>query len=52
MGLCQGRVCSRNVAEIVAGLTGCNVSDEERIASSNRPIAAPISLGLLGDGKK
>ena len=52
MGLCQGRVCSRNVAEIVAGLTGCSVSDEERIASSNRPIAAPISLGLLGDGKK
>jgi len=52
MGLCQGRVCSRNVAEIVAGLTKCSVTDEERIASSNRPIAAPIALGLLGDGKK
>ena len=52
MGLCQGRVCSRNVAEIVAGLTKCSVTNEERIASSNRPIAAPISLGLLGDGKK
>lgn len=52
MGLCQGRVCSRNVSEIVAGLTGCTVSDSERIVSSNRPIASPISLGLLGDGKK
>lgn len=52
MGLCQGRVCSRNVSEIVAGFTNCTVSDAERIASSNRPIANPISLGLLGDGKK
>ena len=52
MGLCQGRVCSRNVSEIVAGLTSCKVSDAERIASSNRPIASPIALGLLGDGKK
>jgi hypothetical protein len=52
MGLCQGRICSRNVSEIVAGLTHCAVSNGERIASSNRPIASPISLGLLGDGKK
>ena len=52
MGLCQGRVCSRNVSELVAGFTHCTVSDSERIASSNRPIASPISLGLLGDGKK
>jgi NADPH-dependent 2,4-dienoyl-CoA reductase/sulfur reductase-like enzyme len=52
MGLCQGRMCSRNVAEIVAGLTHCPVSKDERIALSNRPIAAPISLGQLGDGKK
>jgi NADPH-dependent 2,4-dienoyl-CoA reductase/sulfur reductase-like enzyme len=50
MGLCQGRVCSRNVSEIVSGFTHCAVSDSERIASSNRPIASPISLGLLGDG--
>jgi NADPH-dependent 2,4-dienoyl-CoA reductase/sulfur reductase-like enzyme len=52
MGLCQGRICSRNVSEIVAGLTQCVVTNEERIASSNRPIAIPISLGQLGDGKK
>ena len=52
MGLCQGRVCSRNVSEIVAGLTHCPITDGERIALSNRPIASPISLGLLGDGKK
>lgn len=52
MGLCQGRICSRNVSELVAGLTHSTVSESERIASSNRPIASPISLGLLGDGKK
>lgn len=52
MGLCQGRICSRNVSELVAGITHCSVTDAERIASSNRPIAQPISLGLLGDGKK
>lgn len=50
MGLCQGRVCSRNVSEIIAGENGCKVTDQERISYSNRPIAAPISLGVLADG--
>ena len=50
MGLCQGRMCSRNVSDIVSGITGCAVTDSERIAGSNRPIAAPISLGQLSDG--
>ncbi|CAB4743779.1 unannotated protein [freshwater metagenome] len=50
MGLCQGRVCSRNVSDLVAGTTKCAVSRNERLAASNRPIAAPISLGVLGDG--
>ena len=50
MGLCQGRMCSRNVSDIVSGITGCAVTDAERIAGSNRPIAAPISLGQLSDG--
>ena len=50
MGLCQGRVCSRNVSDLVAGTTKCSVSRNERLAASNRPIAAPISLGVLGDG--
>lgn len=52
MGMCQGRVCSRNVMEIVADCQGQQVTDSERIAGSFRPIAAPISLGLLGDGLK
>jgi thioredoxin reductase len=52
MGLCQGRVCSRNVSEIIAEESGCKVLDQERISYSNRPIAAPISLGLLADGIK
>jgi NADPH-dependent 2,4-dienoyl-CoA reductase/sulfur reductase-like enzyme len=50
MGLCQGRVCSRNVSEVIAGESGCKVLDQERISYSNRPIAAPISLGILADG--
>jgi NADPH-dependent 2,4-dienoyl-CoA reductase/sulfur reductase-like enzyme len=50
MGLCQGRICSRNVSDLVAGTTRCPVSRNERLAASNRPIAAPISLGVLGDG--
>ena len=52
MGLCQGRVCSRNVSEIIAWESGCKVLDQERISYSNRPIAAPISLGVLADGIK
>jgi NADPH-dependent 2,4-dienoyl-CoA reductase/sulfur reductase-like enzyme len=50
MGLCQGRICSRNVAEVIGASKELSVSDSERIAYSNRPIAAPISLGTLGDG--
>lgn len=52
MGMCQGRICSRNVMEIVADCHGHLVTDSERISSTFRPIAAPISLGLLGDGLK
>lgn len=52
MGMCQGRICSRNVSEIIATQTQCEVSEQERIAYSNRPIAAPISLGALSDGIK
>lgn len=50
MGLCQGRVCGRNVSEIVASHRGSQVSDDERKFGTLRPIAAPISLGELGDG--
>ena len=50
MGMCQGRICSRNVMEIVANCLGRKVTEAERISSSYRPIASPISLGLLGDG--
>lgn len=52
MGLCQGRVCARNVSDLVASQLGIDVSDVERVAAHNRPIAAPLSLGLLGDGRK
>ena len=52
MGMCQGRICSRNVSEIIASQTQCEVTDHERIGYSNRPIAAPIALGALADGIK
>jgi NADPH-dependent 2,4-dienoyl-CoA reductase/sulfur reductase-like enzyme len=51
MGLCQGRMCSRSVSDLVAEIRGCPISDTERIGASNRPIAAPISLGELGNSK-
>lgn len=50
MGLCQGRVCGRNVSEIVAHHTAQKVQNSERISGSTRPLAGPISLGELGDG--
>jgi D-hydroxyproline dehydrogenase subunit alpha len=50
MGLCQGRICARAVSELIGGVTGAPVNSGERIAASNRPISAPITLGLLGDG--
>jgi NADPH-dependent 2,4-dienoyl-CoA reductase/sulfur reductase-like enzyme len=50
MGLCQGRVCGRNVSEIVAEHTKQKVHNSERIAGVTRPLAGPISLGELGDG--
>lgn len=52
MGMCQGRICSRNVSEIIASQTRCEVSEQERIGYSNRPISAPISLGALANGIK
>ena len=50
MGLCQGRVCGRNVSEIVACHLSRDLTAEERINTAQRPLAAPISLGELGDG--
>ena len=51
MGLCQGRVCARNVNDVVATHIGAEISDTEKISAHNRPIAAPLPLGLLADGK-
>jgi NADPH-dependent 2,4-dienoyl-CoA reductase/sulfur reductase-like enzyme len=51
MGLCQGRVCARNVNDLVATQIGTEISDIEKISAHNRPIAAPLTLGLLADGK-
>jgi NADPH-dependent 2,4-dienoyl-CoA reductase/sulfur reductase-like enzyme len=42
LGLCQGRICGRNVAEL------CGIPDSSR-AFSRRPIAEPIRLGELAE---
>ncbi|WP_405062568.1 FAD-dependent oxidoreductase [Kribbella sp. NBC_01505] len=41
LGLCQGRVCSRNVAELLGGST-----------SMKRPIAVPVRLGDLAEAEE
>ncbi len=41
MGMCQGRVCGRNIA----GYLGTD--DADRIRNARRPIIAPITLGEL-----
>jgi NADPH-dependent 2,4-dienoyl-CoA reductase/sulfur reductase-like enzyme len=46
MGLCQGRVCGTNVAEIVAHELG---AEADPLELSRRPIAEPIPLGGLAD---
>ena len=41
MGMCQGRVCGRNIADYL------RVDDADRVRNTHRPIIAPISLGEL-----
>lgn len=50
LGWCQGRVCGRNVAALVATMTGEEpraLADAETLAT--RPLAAPVPLGELAD---
>jgi len=41
MGMCQGRVCGRNIADYL------HTDDADRIRGTHRPIIAPITLGEL-----
>ena len=41
MGMCQGRVCGRNMADYLGS------DDGDRIRNARRPIIAPITLGEL-----
>jgi len=41
MGMCQGRVCSRNVFDLLES------TDRDRLRGSERPIITPITLGEL-----
>jgi len=41
MGMCQGRVCSRNIFDLLES------TDRDRLRGSERPIITPITLGEL-----
>lgn len=47
MGRCQARMCSANVAGVVAARTGAPPADAG--ALERRPVVAPVALGRLGD---
>ena len=47
MGLCQGRVCGYATACLVADRAGRRVSVADVVGLAARPIAQPVSLGML-----
>ena len=51
MGLCQGRICSRSVVDLVAAQLNKSPSDKDRIGTAKREVITPISLGVLAKGK-
>jgi bacterioferritin-associated ferredoxin len=49
MGWCQGRMCSRACSDFIAHELNQTVTDAELNGSAKRPIAVPITLGMLAD---
>ena len=49
MGWCQGRMCARACSDLIAHELGQQVTDNELSGSAKRPIATPITLGMLAD---
>ncbi len=47
LGLCQGRVCGREVADLAAARLGHPLPDAD--AFHRRPLATPLRLGELAD---
>lgn len=50
MGMCQGRVCGRIVADFVAKECGRVVTAGDLQGGVKRPVITPIPLGLLANG--
>jgi D-hydroxyproline dehydrogenase subunit alpha len=50
MGMCQGRVCGYATSCLVAGSLGRTVTEADLRGIAARPVAQPVSLGLLADG--
>jgi NADPH-dependent 2,4-dienoyl-CoA reductase/sulfur reductase-like enzyme len=51
MGLCQGRICSRAVVDLVSSQLEQPASEKDRIATVKREVITPISLGVLAKDK-
>jgi hypothetical protein len=49
MGWCQGRVCGYATAALTAHANGRDVRADDLRALAERPLATPISIGLLAD---
>jgi len=49
MGWCQGRMCTRAVEDLVAGITGA-AGPVGTAAGAARPVAVPVSLGVVALG--
>lgn len=47
MGLCQGKICSKNVAKIICEVTGKKI--EEVIPSTTRQPVRPVLIDVIAD---
>jgi len=50
MGLCQGRVCGYATTCLVAAAGGREPTEEDFRGIAARPVAQPVTLGMLADG--
>jgi thioredoxin reductase len=50
MGLCQGRVCGYATTCLVAAASGREATEEDFRGIAARPVAQPVTLGMLADG--
>ena len=49
MGMCQGRVCSRTVMEILSKESEVTTKTDDQISAGKRAIVYPVSLGMIAN---